>query len=645
MMVCLGIIAISLRSHNVAGPVVERERTGMLIATVKRVETRPGGRFLVIVEDGEFEVRDRITARGLGARLVVRTKLQAGLGAGDRVEVLARLSPPGGPVIPGAFDFSRQSWFRGIGAVGIAMSDIKIISDRTSDRLIANARASVASKAAVAIGGQAGAMAAAFLAGDRGRIKEEIQQAMRDAGLAHLLAISGLHLGLVTGLIFMLMNSILGLFPRLAGRIAVKKPAAIIAWLAALGYLALSGFSLPTQRAFVMVSIGLLAVLLDRRVLSLRSVYLAAFAILIIQPESLVSVGFQMSFAAVTALVAVYERYGHLLKPAGKQRSVTERLVKWLLLSVVTTLVAEIAIAPFALFHFQTVALYGLIANTIAIPLMSFIIMPLGLLMLALMPFGLEHLVAPLIGPPLDMLIWVAVEVSSLPGSTAHPGQIPVSAFLVIIGMALTGLAIRGRLLAPALVAAAIFFIAAWQSAQTPLVLYDASGRLFAVKTVDGLAFNTLRRGKYVRERWLGYHGLAPTEQPGRLSGTCDASGCLWRASNGLTIAEPLTISAMMEDCGRANIILVSSYWSRHCTPSSPSSGEVTSLVIDRDTSFRQGAIAIWASENQRRLATGSATIRSFKDTSWIIKTSRQTSGNRPWVRDYVIHDSDLLED
>ena len=214
---------------------------------------------------------------------------------------------------------------------------------------------------------------------------------MRDSGLAHLLAISGLHIGLVAGLIFFLVRLALACVEPIALRYPIKKIAAGVAVTGAFGYLVISGATLPTQRAFVMVSIVMAAVMLDRTAISLRLVALAAGIILILSPEALLSASFQMSFAAVIALVAVYE-YAAPRTAAWRERGgiLSSRIAMFVAATILTTVVASLATAPFAIYHFNRVALFGLLANMLAVPMMAMWIMPTGLLSMLLMPLGLE---------------------------------------------------------------------------------------------------------------------------------------------------------------------------------------------------------------------------------------------------------------
>jgi len=290
----------------------------------------------------------------------------------------AVVTPPPAPAAPGAFDFQRYAFFKRIGGVGFALGPAEIIGRTEAPGLavrIDHLRQRLATRIRSQLGGTTGAVAAALMTGDRGAIPETVMTSIRDAGLAHLLAISGLHIGLVAGVVFVSIRAGLALLPAVALRFPIKKWLAAVALLAAFAFALIAGATVPTQRAFLMIGLVLLAVLLDRRALTMRPVAWAAVVILTLQPESLLSAGFQMSFAAVTALVAAYEalREAPFLRPAS---TLGGRAARYLVGVALSTLIAGAATAPFAVFHFNRFADYGLAANMLAVPITALWIMP-----------------------------------------------------------------------------------------------------------------------------------------------------------------------------------------------------------------------------------------------------------------------------
>lgn len=293
---------------------------------VTEVEPRNDGVRVVLdlltlsrVPEASTPVRLRLNMRRAGHDLV----------PGDRIQVKARLQPPLAPVFPGGFDFARQAWFDQLGALGYSIGLPKLVSRPASDPWlgISRLRTAIAERITSLVPGPAGQVAAALIAGVRAGIDDATWRAMQISGLAHLISISGLHMALVAGSVFFVCRTALSLVPALALRIAVKRIAAGVALLAAGFYLALAGAPVPAQRSFLTLGIGLLAVVLDRNPFSLRLLSFAATAVLLLAPESVIGASFQLSFAAVLALIAVYDRWGEKIRwligpgsPAGRCR-------------------------------------------------------------------------------------------------------------------------------------------------------------------------------------------------------------------------------------------------------------------------------------------------------------------------------------
>lgn len=303
-----GYVIAGYRIYSVATVMLNEEvRPTNISATVERVHLYEDGKIRLTLKDAEIR-----GAQPLNLINVRVNKFSEMPYVGDKVRIRAGLMPPPGPSMPGDYDYGRQVWFQGLSAVGYAVSELEIIDKNQGfNRYYSNLRQRMTERIKTHLSGEAGTLAAALITGVRGGMPEKLAEAMRDAGLAHLLAISGLHMGLLCGVVFFAARLLLSLSPRLALHYPIKKWAAIIAGLAGLGYLFISGASIPTIRAFIMVIIVFLGVLTDRKAISLRLVAIAATYILVTTPEALVGVSFQMSFAAVIALVVVFERFGN----------------------------------------------------------------------------------------------------------------------------------------------------------------------------------------------------------------------------------------------------------------------------------------------------------------------------------------------
>jgi competence protein ComEC len=364
--VTLGVAAAKLRTELVRAPVFRSQLQGHARALdvyghVELVEPRAGkGQRLTI----RITALEKHEAHAWPARLRIVTRAEnAALKPGDGVRLRATLNPPPGPSLPGDYDFARAAWFLGLGAVGSADTPAEIVADAPAPppalRLaaaVARVRQAIGARILAALPGETGAIANALITGERGGISEATNQAFRDSGLFHILSISGLHMVIMAGAVFLSIRLALAAIPAIALRFPIKKWAAAGAMLGAFGYLLISGAAFATVRSYIMISIMFLAVLLDRPAIALRNVALAALAILVLWPESLLDAGFQMSFAAVVALVSAYEwlRQRSVTGDGGARRGWLGTVLLFLGGILTTTLVASFAVAPFGIYHFHS---------------------------------------------------------------------------------------------------------------------------------------------------------------------------------------------------------------------------------------------------------------------------------------------------
>lgn len=426
---------------------------------------------------------------------------------GRFVRCWAVLRPPPAPVVEGDYAFDRQAWYSGLGAVGYVQGRCRGGAlggpEQTLGEpllMVSMFRRQLAQHVYEAAGDRAGGFAAALASGDRSFMSEADQEALRGAGLAHLLAISGLHMGIVGGLVFLLAWRVLSLIEPITLRIHVKKPAAVAALLACAAYLVISGASVSTQRAFIMAAILFGAVLIDRTALSLRSISIAMILILVLAPWSVLTPGFQMSFAATGALVATYERWNRRRRQRGFLQQA--RIAFWFKSLVVTSTVSSLATLPFALYHFERAAPLGLIANLFAMPIISLFTAPAAAAALILSPFGLDTWALRAFGGSLELVLAVAHYFSGIEATRqfAMP-QIPVLSFiLMVIGLIAFCMlrSRRGAWFSAALLGA--IAIGVWSSSGSDKIHLSPSGEVF------------LERGNGAVERieWRSGDGLAP---------------------------------------------------------------------------------------------------------------------------------------
>lgn len=623
-LVLVGLIAVTAgfaaaqgRTALVQAPVLER-RSGPLTVEGRIVEVEPLAR-------GRRLLLDELTLAGLSQeatprRVRIRTGAEPPLMPGDRIAVRAVLSPPSAPAIPGAFDFQRQSFFRGLGAVGFAMGRVRLLASAgngpESPRLaLAGLRQAIGERITRGLAGPAGAMARALMTGERGAIRDDVLDGMRDSGLAHLLAISGLHIGLIAGILFVGLRAALALVPPVALRFPIKKWAAAAALAGALAYALISGATVPTQRAFLMIGLVLLAVLVDRRGLSLRTVAWAALVILLGQPESLLGASFQLSFAAVIALIAAYEGLREVRrKGEGVPPSWTGRVLLYVGGVALSSLIAGAATAPFALYHFNRLAAFGLAANLAAVPLTALWIMPWAVIAFALMPLGLESWALVPMGWGIDGVIAVAKGVAAWPGAVTLMPAMPDWG-LAILSLGGLWLALwQGRWRLGGLAGIALG-LATLALATPPDVLVDDRGSLLAVRQADGvLAVSSRRTGRFDSDLWLRRAGQEEEPAPWPANGTggdgrlaCDAFGCVYQA-RGHTVALVRTPDALAEDCRSADVVVAA-------VPVRPRARCPARVVIDRFDLWRNGAHALWLAKDGVR-----------------VESVNGVRGDRPWV-------------
>ena len=431
------------------------------------------------------------------------------MGEGALVRAEARLMPPTPPMLPGGYNFARTAWFEGYAATGSVQGEISVVEPANGeDGAIAQIQRRLSTHVRSQLGGSAGSIAAAFASGDRGAITEADEDAMRDAGLTHLLSISGLHVSAVIAAAYLLAIKLLALWPWLTLRVRLPVAAAAVAALAGIGYTLLTGAQVPTVRSCIGAVLVLIALALGREPLSLRMVAVAAVAVMLTWPESLVGPSFQMSFSAVIAIVALHnaEPVKRFLAP--REESWFARTGRRAFMLLVTGFVIEIALMPIVLFHFHRAGVYGALANVIAIPLVTFMSMPLIAIALALDSVGLGAPAWWLAGKSLDLLVGIAHFTSAQPGAVKLFPQmtLPTIALFVAGGLWLALWRGRARLLGllPAALATAMLL-----ATPVPDILITGDGRHVGVTGEDDRLL-VLRdtRSSFTRDNLLELAGV-----------------------------------------------------------------------------------------------------------------------------------------
>lgn len=597
-LVALGFSVAQTRTVYVSAPVLTRPIGPIqLDGRVSNVEP-DGGRVRVTLDGLSMErlKPDQVPSR-------VRVSMSAGWAPmiGQRVRLTARLVPPPFPGAPGAFDFPRRAWFEQLGAVGYAVVRPQVLATPPAGAWTRTAvwidslRLTVATRLHDGVGGASGGVAAALATGMRGLVPEDVIEAYRISGLAHLLAISGLHMGLAAGLVFVVVRAILALIPPVALRWDIKKITAMIAMVMMVFYLLLSGANVPAQRAFLMGWVVLGAVLLDRSAITLRLLAVAAVIVLLFQPEALVGPSFQMSFAAVTALVAVYEVTAPALSRwrvngAGLAGPAMRAVVLYGVGILLSTAIAGLATAPYAAFHFHRLSAWGVAANLAAMPIMAAWVMPWLVMALLLMPFGWDGLAMGPLRLGLDQVEAVARTVADWPGAVvAAP---PMSALVLsVITLAGVWLCIwRGRWRHAAWPVLLVALAVPWLEPR-PDVVVSADGKLLAVQGDGGMLLSPGRGDAFERALWGEIWGKDSTGFWSDASGStppwvvCDDLGCVYERQ-GRRIAVVRHEAALAEDCAKAEAVV-------SLVPATQRSCRSSRLVAPWDLS-RLGAHALY---------------------------------------------------
>lgn len=608
-----GFAVTSLRAARVEAPVLGFRYYGPV-----------EGRVIAVDRSGRDRIRltlDRVRlARMDPAKIPRRVRLSLPDGVrhapapGAHVMTTGHLGPPPGPTEPGGFDFRRSAWFAGLGAIGYTRNPVLLAGPPDTGRGFAMHRLRMELSATMQqrIGGQAGAVAAALMTGDRSHIAEATNQVMRDSNLYHIISISGLHMGMLAAFVYAALRLCCVAVQAATGRLRdwpAHKLAACGAIAAALMYLWLSGGGVATERAFLMVAVMLGAILADRRALSLRTVSLAAVVILTLAPEALLTPGFQMSFAATVALILIYapwQRWGRavplLLRPA--------------LMLILSSAIAGLATTPIAAAHFSRMAHYGILANLLVVPVTGILIMPMGPVAALLSPVGLEGPALWLMGLGTRWMLAVGGWIAGLDGAVSYVVMPPAGA-LPMMGLGALLALLCGRADLPfwrnprvgtggLLIAAAALL---WIATPRPDLLISRDGDAVGLMTQAGRALSKPKGGAFTVGEWLEKDGdRADRAEAAERAGWTGPVKARQARLGGLEILH-LTGKGSAEAASRLcgpEMVIVSNQ------EIGPLSGDC--LLLDRRHLRQSGAMSV-----------------TLRDGAWHWRSTATVTGNRPW--------------
>lgn len=594
LMIAGGTATVWTRSAMIGAEPLDYPRVERLDAMVLEREEQPAQDRLRLT----VAARDPETARAIKVRINVSLERDLeGLEEGARVRLRARLMPPAPPILPGAYDFARTAWFDGLAATGSLIGDIELVEPApVGESSLASIQRALSHHVRERLDGSAGAIAATLASGDRGAIAPADEEAMRDSGLTHLLSISGLHVSAVMAAAYLLAMSLLALWPWLVLRVRLPLLAAGIAAAAGIGYTLLTGSEVPTVRSCVGAVLVLLALALGREPLSMRMIAVAAMIVLLLWPESLVGPSFQMSFAAVISIVALHDTAPVRAFLAPREESGPARFGRRLLMLFATGVVIEIVLMPIVLFHFHRAGLYGAFANVIAIPLVTFVSMPLVALALLLDLAGLGAPAWWLSGRSIELLLWLAHTTAAQPASVKLVPQMSTATILLFVAGGLWLALWRGRArlfgFAPCLGAVVLLL-----STPAPDVLISRDGRHVGIAGETGRLL-VLRDSdsSYARDNLLEMAAvdgdpLPLAQWPGaRCSAdfcvlTLDRGGRAWTLLMGRS-GNHISERALAAACDQADIVVADRWLPRSCRP--------RWLKADRNFLEKNGGLAFY---------------------------------------------------
>ncbi len=616
-----GFLAMSLRTERVAAPVLDRIRIVSLAGYVEEVDLRPVGARMVIA----VRSADGMPAANVPRRVRVTTRKTPDVAAGDYVALKARLLPPSHASLPGGYDFARDAFFAGVGAVGSTLGTIKVLPPPADASLrqrfaaaIDHARNRLAVRVDRVIGGDEGAVAAAMVTGKRDFLSNDAKDLIREAGIFHIITISGVQMTLVAGILFVVARRLLALSPTLALNYPIKKWAAVVAMAGSFLYDIATGSRVGTERALVMTLIVLGAVLLDRRALTMRNLAFAVIAVIVIEPEAILGVSFQLSFAAVAALVAVMEARLAGMDPdpdpylpqRGRPppHTLMEDIFRRPVALLVATACATGATASFMAYHFHDLSPYVLIGNPLTLTIIEFFAVPGALLGAALYPLGLDAPVWLYVGVGIKFILWAAKFIAAAPGSTVHlkafaPSALPFLALAVMSATIWRTWAFRASAIPFALVG----LIGAANGPRYDVIVAP-SGDQAAVRDADGkLMIVGKRFNAFAAEQWLAADGDGRDPAQARdPDAPCDRLGCVAALPEGESLSLVLDRLAFEEDCERAEIVVSALTAPGDCG---------AKFVLDEKALAKLGAVGLTWSD----------------DKGFALAADRTTLQNRPW--------------
>lgn len=554
-----GFTAPQVKAHLTGTPMLASEINLPLTGKVRAIRTNSAGRKTLFLSQLSTPYRLNEPLPRIARLTLLKSPETQPFAVGDTVSLFARLSPVPKPVLPHSYDSQVQSYFSGIGAFGLIFGEVTRTQPAATSSIsakLASLRTTITKSIHLALPYDSGAIATAMLVGDQSGITKEIRTKMQVSGLAHILAISGLHMSLVAGGLYFLLRALFATSHTLTLLINTRALAATLAIPAAFAYLAISGAGIATLRATIMATIVFIAILAGRRALTMRNVAVAMIIVLSLYPQSILSAGFQLSFAAVIGLVGVYEmhrRGGFDRENSDRSHTRLARLARYARALFLTSLTAGLATSFFAAYHFNQLSPLGVFANMFGMPLVAFLIMPAGIAAFLAMPLGFAEIPLRLMGWGIDRLLDIAEFFAAKTSTFAYVAPLDPIIFPITIGCLIWFAFFKSNLrwLAPIIAFAAIPTLG---KAPMPDLIIADRGTSAAINGENGLQMIASRRSSFTLDRWSQTYNVDLNKQP-RI-GTCDPLACTYQSPKGYSVTLVKKRAAFNEECRTADIII-----------------------------------------------------------------------------------------
>lgn len=547
--VLIGFTASKFRTDSVNTHILDKERyVKDIVATVKDINDRSSYKQFLLYEikNTKFKL-DNI-------RISVKTKAEEGIKIGDQVKLSAKLFPPKIAPSEYAYDFARIAYYQKISATGFATSKIvlyKKAEARKFQEYIESFRQYIYENLQQNTKKPHADIISALLIGKKDGIDQKTMNAIRDSGIAHLFAISGLHLSFVAGLFFIVFRNLFAMSETLTLKYNTKKISAFFTILPTTFYLLITGMQISAQRAYIMVILVLVAIIIERKYRGLIAIAFAASVILIVEPEAILKPGFQMSFSAVLALVASYQINANKLFKI--------KIIKYFVSIMISSIIASLATVPYTIYNFNYFSISGIITNLIAIPIVTLIIIPLGIIYVLLIPLGTQWIITPLMERPIDSVLYITNAIASLQYLVIPIRTFPAS-LIIIITLGLLWLCLwerNWRFFGIFFIVLGIFSSAMYT---TPDILVSADN--LAVKEDDNLLYSLTRKNRnFVVKTWAKQNGQNQIVNHTKFSNSnkrlkCNDYDCTYNKGNNKSVLLAHKREDILENCNNVDLVI-----------------------------------------------------------------------------------------